>query len=55
LGILEHAQLITALLSLPFHHHDPFDRMLLAQARAENLTLVTGDTQFGLFGMPLLW
>jgi PIN domain nuclease of toxin-antitoxin system len=29
--------------SLPGHHHDPFDRLLIAQARAEDLTLVTAD------------
>ncbi|MBX3172447.1 MAG: type II toxin-antitoxin system VapC family toxin [Candidatus Eremiobacteraeota bacterium] len=28
---------------LPFHHRDPFDRMLIAQARLENLTLLTRD------------
>ena len=29
--------------SLPHHHNDPFDRMLVAQARCENLSLVTAD------------
>jgi len=29
--------------SLPPHHHDPFDRMLVAQAQCEMLTLVTRD------------
>ena len=28
---------------LPLHHRDPFDRMLVAQARLEGLTIVTGD------------
>lgn len=32
--------------SLPPHHLDPFDRMLIAQARLEGLTLVTSDRQF---------
>ena len=32
-----------AILSLPFHHKDPFDRMLVAQAQVEGLTLVTVD------------
>ena len=31
-----------ALLGLPFHHRDPFDRMLLAQAKTEDMTLVGG-------------
>jgi PIN domain nuclease of toxin-antitoxin system len=39
---------------LPLHHRDPFDRMLLAQARLENLTLVTGDESLGRYGVPLL-
>ncbi len=43
------------LLTLPFHHRDPFDRMLLAQARAESLTVVSDDSQFGAYGQPLLW
>jgi PIN domain nuclease of toxin-antitoxin system len=44
-----------ALLTLPFHHHDPFDRLLLAQAKAEGMTLVTDDAQFGSYGVPWLW
>jgi PIN domain nuclease of toxin-antitoxin system len=32
-----------ALAELPVHHRDPFDRMLVAQARVEGLTLVTAD------------
>jgi PIN domain nuclease of toxin-antitoxin system len=32
--------------SLPFHHRDPFDRMLIAQSMVENLVLVSEDTQF---------
>ena len=32
--------------ALPPHHTDPFDRMLIAQARLEGLTLVTSDRQF---------
>jgi hypothetical protein len=40
---------------LPFHHRDPFGRLLLAQAKAEGMTLVTNDGQFGPYGVPLLW
>ena len=32
---------------LPWHHRDPFDRMLIAQARVERLTVVTADAKFG--------
>jgi PIN domain nuclease of toxin-antitoxin system len=44
-----------ALLTLPFHHRDPFDRLPLAQAKAEGMTLVTDDGQFGSYGVPVLW
>ena len=40
--------------ALPRHHDDPFDRMLIAQARAEQLTLVTSDTRFGAYEVDLL-
>ena len=43
------------LLTLPLHHRDPFDRLLLAQAKAEGMTLVTDDGQFASYGVPLLW
>ena len=40
---------------LPMHHRDPFDRLLVAQAKAEELTLVSGDPEFAAYGVPLLW
>jgi PIN domain nuclease of toxin-antitoxin system len=40
---------------LPFHHRDPFDRLLIAQARVESLAVVTGDPRFGAYGVPVLW
>jgi PIN domain nuclease of toxin-antitoxin system len=43
------------LLMLPFHHRDPFDRLLIAQARVEGFTLVSSDTRFRAYGVPLLW
>lgn len=39
---------------LPRHHDDPFDRMLLAQAKVEGLTLVTRDSEFAPYGVALL-
>ena len=39
---------------LPPHHGDPFDRMLIAQALAEGLTIVTRDRHFGAYGVPVL-
>lgn len=40
--------------ALPRHHDDPFDRMLVAQARLEGLTIVTRDEQLARYGVPLL-
>lgn len=40
--------------SLPAHHTDPFDRMLVAQARLEELTLVSRDPRIALYGVPVL-
>ncbi len=40
--------------SLPSHHRDPFDRMLVAQAQLEGLTIVTRDRVFDSYDVPLL-
>ena len=40
---------------LPRHHDDPFDRMLIAQTIAEQLTLVTHDAKFRPYGIPIIW
>ena len=41
---------------LPHHHRDPFDRLLIAQAQIESLTLLTSDKQLGKYdGVDLLW
>jgi PIN domain nuclease of toxin-antitoxin system len=40
---------------LPGEHRDPFDRMLIAQAQAENLTLVSNETAFDGYGITRLW
>lgn len=39
---------------LPKHHNDPFDRMLIAQAQLESLTLVTRDRALGAYGVLIL-
>jgi PIN domain nuclease of toxin-antitoxin system len=43
-----------AVRALPLHHADPFDRMLVAQAEAEGMTLVTADSIFERYGVPTL-
>ena len=46
---------LSALSRLPWHHRDPFDRLLIAQGQVEGLTLVSGDQHFPAYGIPLLW
>lgn len=46
---------VDALRELPLHHRDPFDRMLVAQARAEGATLVTADRDIRAYAVPTLW
>jgi PIN domain nuclease of toxin-antitoxin system len=41
--------------SLPGAHRDPFDRMLIAQAQAENLPLVSNDVVFDGYGVVRIW
>jgi PIN domain nuclease of toxin-antitoxin system len=48
---LEHVLGVEA---LPHHHRDPFDRLLIAQAIADGLTIVTQDRVFGLYDVALL-
>jgi PIN domain nuclease of toxin-antitoxin system len=40
--------------TLPAHHRDPFDRMLIAQALAENLTLVSHDRRMADYDVPII-
>lgn len=41
--------------SLPFHHKDPFDRLLVAQALSDDLTLLSRDPALSAYGVPVLW
>ena len=45
---------VLALDSLPFHHKDPFDRLLIAQSIEEELTIVSKDSQFSAYAVKLL-
>jgi PIN domain nuclease of toxin-antitoxin system len=49
---LEHTGRVAA---LPFHHRDPFDRLLAAQALSEGLSLVTADPGFRRYGVTRVW
>lgn len=49
---LEHALRVA---TLPFHHRDPFDRLLAAQALAEGIPVVSSDAVFRRYGVTRLW
>ena len=44
-----------AVIGLPDHHRDPFDRILIAQALVEGITLVSADAKFTAYSVPILW
>jgi PIN domain nuclease of toxin-antitoxin system len=44
-----------ALIKLPFHHRDPFDRLLIAQATVEQMQIVSIDSTFDAYQIPRLW
>jgi PIN domain nuclease of toxin-antitoxin system len=46
---------IRGLAGLPDLHRDPFDRILVAQALTESLTLATKDTLLAQYGVPVIW
>lgn len=46
---------LSRLLTLPGIHKDPFDRLLVAQASVESLTIVTRDAEIAKYAVPTLW
>ncbi len=46
---------ITYLQRLPAHHKDPFDRIIIAQAIIEGLTVITVDHAFDDYAVPIIW
>ena len=49
---VDHAEAIG---ELPWHHRDPFDRLLIAQAQIERAVLVSDDEALAPYGVPMLW
>jgi len=49
---LPHLDLIE---TLPFHHKDPFDRLLVAQSQVENIAIVSTDVAFDPYGVNRIW
>jgi PIN domain nuclease of toxin-antitoxin system len=50
--LLDH---IYTLQRLPFHHNDPFDRLIIAQASAENMSLVSADHRLSQYDIKIIW
>lgn len=46
---------VAAVVDLPFHHRDPFDRLLVAQAMVEQLPIVSADLTFDAYAVKRLW
>ncbi|HEY7387411.1 MAG TPA: type II toxin-antitoxin system VapC family toxin [Bryobacteraceae bacterium] len=46
---------VTRVAQLPFHHRDPFDRLLIAQALEESLTIVSADDDFDAYSVRRIW
>lgn len=47
-----HADLVG---TLPMHHRDPFDRLLIAQASVEGIALASGDAEVRRYGIEIVW
>lgn len=48
----KHTSLLT---TMPLHHKDPFDRLLVAQAKVENMAIISGDEMLDAYGVQRLW
>jgi PIN domain nuclease of toxin-antitoxin system len=49
---LKHTAVLT---TLPFHHRDPFDRLIVAQAMVENIPVISGDAAFAAYPVTCIW
>lgn len=44
-----------AVAEMPFHHRDPFDRLMIAQSKLEDMPIVTSDRLFSKYGVSVIW
>ncbi|MCL1998915.1 MAG: type II toxin-antitoxin system VapC family toxin [Turicibacter sp.] len=51
---IEYKHMLT-LLNLPYHHKDPFDRLIIATALAEQLTIISADKNIQRYDVPWIW
>ena len=50
-----HPKHTATLTSLPFHHRDPFDRLIIAQAMVERIPVISGDGAFAAYPVTCIW
>jgi len=48
-------QSLTVLAQLPYHHRDPFDRLLIAQAISQNASIISADRHFTTYAVDVIW
>ena len=46
---------LSKIIDLPFHHRDPFDRLIIAQSFTEQLPVITRDAAFSQYPIQLIW
>jgi PIN domain nuclease of toxin-antitoxin system len=46
---------LNKVIDLPFHHRDPFDRLIIAQALAEGVPIISSDAAFSHYAVKLIW
>jgi len=46
---------MSKIIDLPFHHRDPFDRLIIAQGLSEQIPVITPDAAFGQYPVQLIW
>jgi len=46
---------LAIVVTLPFHHKDPFDRLIIAQSQSENFAIIGNDAVFDHYGITRLW
>ena len=46
---------LSEMMKLPFHHRDPFDRLIIAQGISEKLPVIAGDEEFGNYQIDIIW
>jgi PIN domain nuclease of toxin-antitoxin system len=49
------AEHLGVVVKLPFHHRDPFDRLIVAQSQSENLAIISRDSVFDAYGVQRHW